>query len=77
MASHPNKHIREALDYAENCGWTVRKSAGRTHAWGTIYCPFGHQNCWMAVYSTPRSPENHARDIRRKVNRCPEVTEKA
>ncbi len=25
----------------------------------------------MAVYSTPRNPEAHARDIRRTVNRCP------
>jgi len=70
MANHPNKHIREALQYAEDRDWTVKKSSARAHAWGTIFCPFGHRVCWMAIYSTPRCPENHARDIRRKVDRC-------
>lgn len=32
-ADHANKHIREALDYAESKGWTVRKSGPRAHAW--------------------------------------------
>ena len=27
--------------------------------------------CTRAVYSTPRSPEDHAKDIRRAVDRCP------
>jgi hypothetical protein len=40
VAKHPNKHIREALKYAEDHGWTIRKSSGRAHAWGVIYCQF-------------------------------------
>ena len=75
MAGHPKKHIREALKYAEDRGWKVNKSAARAHAWGTIMCEFGHRTCWMAIYSTPKSPENHARDIRRKVDRGPSATE--
>lgn len=75
MARHHNKHIREALEYAEDRGWTVKKSNARAHAWGTIFCEFGHKTCWMAIYSTPKSPENHAREIRRKVDRCPGATE--
>jgi len=75
MQKHPNKHIREALGYAEDRGWKVKKSASRAHAWGTMFCEFGHRICWMAIYSTPKSPENHARDIQRKVNRCPGATE--
>ncbi len=57
MADHPNKHIRDALEYAEEHGWTIRKSGPRAHAWGVIFCSFGHRVCWMAVYSTPRNPE--------------------
>ena len=70
MADHPNKHIREALRYAESRGWIVKKSGPRAHAWGVIYCGFGHRACWMAIYSTPRDAEKHARDIRRTVDRC-------
>jgi hypothetical protein len=71
VAGHPDKHIREALKYAIEKGWTIRKSSGRAHAWGVIYCQCGHGQCWMSVYSTPRIPLSHARDIRRKVDRCP------
>jgi hypothetical protein len=71
VADHPNKHIREALKYAEQQGWMIRKSSGRTHAWGVVYCQFGHRPCWMSIYSTPKNPESHARDIRRTVDRCP------
>jgi hypothetical protein len=42
MAKHPNKHIREALKYAEKRGWKIRKSGPRAHAWtGAGYS----QNC--------------------------------
>jgi hypothetical protein len=68
---HPNKHIRAALKYAESMGWTIRKSGPRAHAWGVIYCSHGHGECWMSVYSTPKTPENHARRIRKIVDRCP------
>ena len=41
MPDHPNRHIREALKYAEEQGWTIRKSGPRAHAWGVIFCSFG------------------------------------
>jgi hypothetical protein len=67
---HPNKHIAQAVRYAESLGWRVRLSNG--HAWGIIYCPEssreGHK---MSIYSTPRDPEGHARDILRFVDACP------
>jgi hypothetical protein len=72
MADHPNKHIREALNYAEACGWTIKKAGPRAHAWGVIQCSYGHRDCRMSIWSTPRNPENHAKAIRRKVDRCPE-----
>lgn len=30
MNDHPNKHIREAVDYALDRGWRLRKARGRT-----------------------------------------------
>ena len=69
---HPNKHIREALNYAEERGWLFTKSYG--HAFGRIRCGHGHRLCQMSIWSTPRSPENHARAIRRKVDACPGVS---
>ncbi|MFO0965875.1 MAG: hypothetical protein U0793_09875 [Gemmataceae bacterium] len=71
MPKHPNKHIRQALKYAEKQGWTIKKSGPRAHAWGVIYCSFGHPDCWIAVYSTPKNPENHAKYIVKTVDRCP------
>ncbi len=71
MKNHPNKEIRAALAIAETAGWTVKKSGPRAHAWGTIRCRCGHQKCWMAIYSTPRNPQNHAKQIQRKVSACP------
>jgi hypothetical protein len=44
VVSHPNRHIRDALKYAEEQGWTIRKSGPRAHAWGMIYCGFGLGN---------------------------------
>lgn len=75
VASHPNKEIRAALESAKAAGWTVKKSGSRAHAWDTIRCGHGHTSCWMAVYSTPRNPQNHAKQIRKKVAACPGPTE--
>ncbi|MGQ0616240.1 MAG: hypothetical protein ACT4PW_04505 [Acidimicrobiia bacterium] len=66
---HPNKEIEAALDYARSYGWEVIKSTGRSaHAWGVMRCP---GDCpQVSIYSTPRVPENHARALRRAVDRC-------
>jgi hypothetical protein len=66
---HPNKQIREAINYAEDNGWTFAKSRG--HAYGRIYCMHGHGDCQMSIWSTPRNPETHAKRIRKKVDACP------
>ena len=72
MPIHPNKHIREAIRYAERKGWTVTKAAARAHIWGVLWCRRrDRQGCRIRVMSTPRNPESHARDIRRDVDRCP------
>lgn len=62
LPDHPNKHIREAIEYAEINGWRVVKANARAHIWGRLYCPFrDREGCAKAVYSTPRSPETTQR----------------
>ncbi|MFO7902516.1 MAG: hypothetical protein ACQESR_25340 [Planctomycetota bacterium] len=69
--AHPNKHIREAIEYARQHGWTFAKAAARAHIHGTLYCPLRRREGHVRrVFSTPRSPEEHARTIRRAVDNC-------
>ena len=75
MADHPNKHIRAAIEYAEDDGWTLRKAGARAHIWGRLYCPQRDRDgCAKAVYSTPRDAQDHAKDIRRAVRPLPAPT---
>lgn len=68
--SHPNKHIEAAVAYAESKGWRVIISE-KGHCWGTLLCPLQTRDgCRMSVNSTPKNPENHANQIRRKVDKC-------
>ncbi len=69
--AHQDKHIRKAIEYAEDHGWRFVKSGPRAHAYGAIYCGHGHRDCYMFIHSTPRNPENHANKIRRTVAACP------
>ena len=67
---HPKPAIEKAVQYAEELGWHVEMSKG--HAWGRLYCPFSSRGgCIISVWSSPRSPENHARHIRNAVDACP------
>jgi hypothetical protein len=66
---HPNKHIQAAIEYAEEHGWTVVRQCH--HAFCVLRCPAGHRGgCQYSVWSTPRNPEAHAKDIRREVDQC-------
>lgn len=68
---HPNKEIEAAVRYAESMGWKLYLSPG--HAWGHLLCPLNtRKGCRVPVWSTPRSPENHAKGIMRAIDRCPE-----
>ena len=71
---HPSKEIERALAYAREQGWTVIKSTGGSaHAWGVLRCP---GNCpQVSAFSTPKVPENHAKALRRIVDRCPHAVE--
>jgi hypothetical protein len=71
---HPKKEVEEALRYAEDAGWRI--SVGGSHAWGKIYCPYNYSDCRCgefciaSVWSTPKNPGNHARQIKRVVDNC-------
>lgn len=69
---HPNKAIEAAPAYAAEHQWTVIKSTGGSaHAWGVMRCP---GDCpQVSIFSTPKVPENHARALRRAVDRCPHL----
>ena len=71
---HPNKEIEAALKYAEAHGWEVL--AGGGHCWGKLRCPLNDSTCRNgnfcsnSIWSTPKSPQNHAKQIRKWVNGC-------
>lgn len=74
--SHPKKVIKEALQYATNNGWTIESSGNSAHAWGFLKCPYNSKdcregaNCLVSIWGTPKSPENHARQIIKVVDKC-------
>jgi hypothetical protein len=73
-AKHPNKEIEAALQHAEAKKWEVQ--IGGSHAWGKMYCPINTKDCRCgefcitSIWSTPRSPFNHASALRRVVDKC-------
>lgn len=67
---HPNKEIRKAIQYAVSKGWHIVKSGKSSHAFCRLRCDFGHGEHQMSVWSTPKNPENHAKQIIRKVDEC-------
>ena len=70
--THPNKEVEAAIAYAEAKGWRYKAAGKSAHAWGRLLCPFADTTgCRMSVWSTPMSPEDHAKRIRRKAETCP------
>ena len=71
---HPGKEVEDALRYAEARGWRI--DVGGSHAWGKMYCPANDPECRCgefcitSIWSTPRDPGNHARQLRRVVDNC-------
>jgi hypothetical protein len=75
---HPSKTIEAAIAELERLGWKVEKSKGKSaHAWGFARCPSNARNvcrngvfCQNQIWSTPRNPEGHARELLRKARGC-------
>lgn len=76
---HPNKEIEAALSYAEGQGWRI--IPGGSHCWGKMYCPWNDKACRCGefciscIWSTPRNTINHARQIKRVVDGCCQLTQ--
>jgi len=73
---HKDKIIEQALQYAESHGWSVEASGNSAHAWGRLKCPYNDKNCnegkycLVSIWSTPRNSYNHAKQIKKIVDRC-------
>jgi len=71
---HAKKEIEAVLVYAETHGWRIEPASG--HAWERLYCPHNDHECRcgefciISVWSTPKNPTNHARQLRRVVDHC-------
>lgn len=73
MKKHPDKHIQSAIEYALLQGWVWIAPGNSSHAFCRLRCgsPYDeHRQHQMSIWSTPRNPENHAKQIRRKVDAC-------
>ena len=69
-ARHPKKEVEAALAELEDAGWTVAPNASG-HRWGVARCAESSRSgCQVSIWSTPRSPDNHARQLRRVRDRC-------
>jgi len=73
-ARHPKKEVEKALRHAEAQGWRIEVSG--SHAWGRMYCPYNDvecrcgEFCIASIWSTPKNPGNHARQLKRVVDNC-------
>lgn len=71
---HPKSEVEAALRHAETHGWTIRE--GGSHAWGRMYCPWNDETCRCgefciaSIWSTPKNPGTHGRQLRRVVDNC-------
>ena len=71
MKEHPDKHIREAMRYAEARGWVFTFGGNSSHCYGRLKCGNpGHREHMMSIWCTPKNPQNHAYQIIRKVDSC-------
>jgi hypothetical protein len=67
---HPNKDIEAAVQHAEAASWVWSK--GKGHCWGRLKCPSGKRGgCQFSIWSTPKNPVAHARQILKRVGDCP------
>jgi hypothetical protein len=64
---HPKKDVQYTLKYARDNGFVIEE-IHKGYRWGQIRCPV----CGpiRPIASTPRSPSGHAKDLRRRVDRC-------
>ncbi|MPZ98620.1 MAG: hypothetical protein GEU80_04625 [Dehalococcoidia bacterium] len=72
---HPRQEIEEALVAAHAAGWSVERTVSG-HRWGVMRCAEHSRDiCQVSIWSTPRSAGNHAKQLRRALERCPHTQE--
>lgn len=82
VKKHPSKEIKSAIEYAVERGWSLVEAGSSSHTWGRLKCPFNDkdcrcgEHCIKSVWSTPRNPQNFAKQIRRVVDGCIHVNAK-
>lgn len=64
--AHPKKEVEKALREAEKAGLVVSDASGQGHSMHVIS---GDQPYPFRVWSTPKNPDNHAKQIRRHIRR--------
>lgn len=65
---HPEKEVEAVVAYAESKGWRWQAGAH----WARMFCPRANRDgCRVSVFGTPRDAGDHAKDLRRQVDRCP------
>jgi len=69
IPKHAKGEIEKVLKEARGAGWLALDNSPGHFA--NIVCQYGHADCWIAVWSTPKNLGNHARSIRQTVERCP------
>lgn len=75
---HASQDIEAAIRFAEASGWRIVPAGNSSHCWGRMLCAFGDRNekcrcgefCSVSIWSTPRNEVNHARQLRRAVEKC-------
>jgi hypothetical protein len=65
--SHSRNQVRKALDEANKAGFDVEDTSRHGHSWGYVRCRKCGQK--FSVWSTPRSADNHAKQIRHFITR--------
>lgn len=75
---HPDKDIEAAIQHLETLGWTYRNVGKSSHAWGRMLCPqHDSTGCQVSVWSTPKVPAMHARQLMGHGKRCAHVKKEA
>ncbi|MCX8957861.1 hypothetical protein EHW66_07445 [Erwinia psidii] len=72
---HRNRQIQQAIEFAMEHGWILIVAGKSAHCFAKLRCGVaGHLEHTISIWSTPGNPENHAKQIVRKVRQCTPVT---
>lgn len=73
---HTSKEIQKSIKYAMENGWKLKEPGKSAHSWGVLHCSNNDSSCRcgefckMSIWSTPKSAVNHAKQIKKHVDKC-------